>query len=92
MKKEVKFAYFNRNLSLFFHRSKYAGLCGHSYWDLTVRVSGTKRSRLLGSGNTITSKKFFVKIEGGNHNNLEYVNPDLFWNSIDHFVNNLNSY
>jgi len=38
----------------------------------------------------IKGEKYFTKIEDGNHNNLEYVNPVLYWNSIDQFVNKKN--
>jgi fermentation-respiration switch protein FrsA (DUF1100 family) len=36
--------------------------------------------------NMVKTDKFFVKIKGGNHNNLEFVNPELYWNSIEQFI------
>lgn len=35
---------------------------------------------------SIASEKYFVRIERGNHNNLEYVAPDKYWGSIEQFV------
>jgi fermentation-respiration switch protein FrsA (DUF1100 family) len=36
----------------------------------------------------IKSRKKFIRIENGHHNDLERVDPQLFWESIDGFINN----
>lgn len=35
----------------------------------------------------LKADKYYVKIKDGNHNNLEIVNPKLYWNSIEQFIN-----
>lgn len=35
---------------------------------------------------TLRSEKKMVTIDGGNHNELEYVNAELYWSSIAEFL------
>lgn len=53
----------------------------HGTEDLQIPFSMSEKLYNKFKGN-----KKLVAIEGGGHNNIQIVNPDLFWNSIEDFI------
>jgi len=79
----------------------FLSVLGHNRFDSIGKINNLKSPILVIHGTddevipyhlgiklfeTYTGRKELVTIPGGGHNNLEFIDPDLYWNSVKRFL------